>query len=149
MKYKLKKMDLFKLTHSLYVIVTNPMTHEQLKDNWSSIRNEIMMNVQEEITDDFSRWNFYVFYVVKNLKELDDELRYKIEHDTISSRKILIDENEVNNMDDVFKGIVEKYINYNIDFHSRYTKNIMPFEKSKEVVELIGKINHEDKEGEY
>lgn len=141
--------DVFGLSHDLYIAITAPMGQEELAESWRDIRNEVMMSWQEKITDDFSRWNFYVFYVVDDLDKLDGRLRYQIEHDTVSSRKILVDNRDHVKMADLYKTVVGKYINYDVTEGEEEDDDIHPFDKSDEVIQLIKDIKNENQRNYY
>ena len=143
-KFKMITKDVFGFSHDLYIAITAPMSHNELAENWIDIRNEIMARWQEGITDDFSRWNFYVFYIVENLNELDGSLRYQIEHDMVSSRKILMDGSYAVKNADLYGTIVRKYINYDVTEGEDCNEEIQPFGKSDEVIQLIKDIKDEN-----
>lgn len=148
-KFKMIKKDVFGFSHDLYIAITAPMSQEELAESWRDIRNEVMMRWQENITDDFSRWNFYVFYVVDDLDKLDGSLRYQIEHDTVSSRKILVDNRDNVKMADLYKAVVGKYINYDVTEGEEEDDDIHPFDKSNEVIQLIKDIQNENQRNCY
>lgn len=148
-KFEMINKDVFGLSHDLYIAITAPMGQEELTESWRNIRNEVMMNWQENITDDFSRWNFYVFYVVDDLDKLDGSLRYQIEHDTVSSRKILVDNRDHVKMADLYKTVVGKYINYDVTEGEEEDDDIHPFDKSDEVIQLIKDIKNENQRNYY
>lgn len=136
-RYKLKNIDVFGFSHDVYVAITNCMTSEELQGCWRDIRNEIMTKFQDKLTDDFSRWNVYVFYVVDDLNTLNGSLRYMIEHDTVSSRKILIDGRDIKDDKNPYETVVKKYISYDILPAHKVDNEIKPFEKSEDVMDLI------------
>lgn len=148
-KFEMIKKDVFGFSHDLYIAITAPMGQEELAESWRDIRNEVMMSWQENITDDFSRWNFYVFYVVDDLDKLDGCLRYQIEHDTVSSRKILVDNRDNVKMADLYKTVVGKYINYDVTEGEEEDDDIHPFDKSDEVIQLIKDIQNENQRNCY
>lgn len=148
-KFEMIKKDVFGFSHDLYIAITAPMGQEELAESWRDIRNEVMMSWQEKITDDFSRWNFYVFYVVDDLDKLDGSLRYQIEHDTVSSRKILVDNRDNVKMADLYKTVVGKYINYDVTEGEEEDVDIHPFDKSDEVIQLIKDIKNENQRNCY
>lgn len=148
-KFEMIKKDVFGFSHDLYIAITAPMGQEELAESWRDIRNEVMMSWQEKITDDFSRWNFYVFYVVDDLDKLDGSLRYQIEHDTVSSRKILVDNRDNVKMADLYKTVVGKYINYDVTEGEDEDDEIHPFDKSDEVIQLIKDIQNENQRNCY
>ena len=148
-KFEMIKKDVFGFSHDLYIAITAPMGQEELAESWRDIRNEVMMRWQENITDDFSRWNFYVFYVVDDLDKLDGSLRYQIEHDMVSSRKILVDNRDNVKMADLYKAVVGKYINYDVTEGEEEDDDIHPFDKSNEVIQLIKNIQNENQRNCY
>lgn len=148
-KFEMIKKDVFGFSHDLYIAITAPMGQEELAESWRDIRNEVMMRWQENITDDFSRWNFYVFYVVDDLDKLDGSLRYQIEHDMVSSRKILVDNRDNVKMADLYKAVVGKYINYDVTEGEEEDDDIHPFDKSDEVIQLIKDIQNENQRNCY
>lgn len=148
-KFEMINKDVFGFSHDLYIAITAPMDQDELAESWRDIRNEVMMSWQEKITDDFSRWNFYVFYVVDDLDKLDGSLRYQIEHDTVSSRKILVDRSDYNKDADLYETVVRKYINYDVTEGEEEYGDIHPFGKSNEVVQLIKNIKDENQRNCY
>ena len=148
-KFEMIKKDVFGFSHDLYIAITVLIAQEELAESWRDIRNEVMMSWQEKITDDFSRWNFYVFYVVDDLDKLDGSLRYQIEHDTVSSRKRLVDNRDNVKMADLYKTVVGKYINYDVTEGEEEDDDIHPFDKSDEVIQLIKDIQNENQRNCY
>jgi len=66
-----------------------------LTADWRKISNAIAVYFQSKIKDDFGKWNTYVFYRT-NFEPSDNyrNLKYKIEKDIFSSRKIIIEEDK-------------------------------------------------------
>ncbi|MEQ8475373.1 ABC-three component system middle component 1 [Fulvivirga sp.] len=61
-----------------------------LHENWKGITNSIALNYQTHLETSFEKWNIYLFFLMsKELEELN--LKYTIENNTFSSRKILED----------------------------------------------------------
>ena len=148
-KFEMKNKDVFGSSHNLYIAITTSLRHKGLAESWRDIRDEIMTKWQDTITDDFSRWNFYLFYVVENLDKLDGSLRYQIEHDMVSSRKILVDRSDYNKDADLYETVVRKYINYDVTEGEEEDGDILPFGKSNEVVQLIKNIKDENQRNCY
>lgn len=113
------KNDCFRIGRDIVVAVTPVLTEEELSQLWKDFRNLLIHDYQIEDIDEFTRWNFYLFYVVQNKNKIDRSLKYKIEHDTISSRKIIVNESDI-------KEGAEKLI----DLYIRYI--IKPTEQMKE-----------------
>ena len=113
------KKDCFEIGQDIVVAVTPVLTEEELCQHWKDFRNLLIHDYQVDDIDGFTRWNFYLFYVVVDKNMIDRSLKYKIEHDTISSRKIIVNESDT-------KEGVEKLI----DLYIRYI--IKPTEQMKE-----------------
>lgn len=113
------KKDCFGIGREFVVAITPVLSEEELRQYWKDFRNLLIHDYQIEDIDEFTRWNFYLFYVVPNKNMIDRSLKYKIEHDTISSRKIIVNENDI-------KEGAEKLI----DLYIRYI--IKPTEQMKE-----------------
>ena len=131
-KYSRRSVAVFGDLQKVDIFITTPLDYDALKADWVTIRNEVA-NIQSLVDDEFERWNHYLFYLVEDAAMRDVNLKYKIEHDTISSRKILISEKEY--AADGFEAVVKKYIQY--AFEPRYFEVLDEFERSREVVELL------------
>lgn len=71
----------------IFLISSDEITY--LKDNWDDFSVFLATSFQSNLESEFSVWNMYIFYIVNF--EVSKELKYKIENDTFSSRKIVID----------------------------------------------------------
>lgn len=109
---KVRKVDVFGVGASISIGITPCLTENELRDSWRKYRNELAISYQVEFISDFERWNFYLFYVVENKNRLDRSLKYEIEHDTVSSRKIIVDSSEL--IDDSMDSLIASYIKYEI-----------------------------------
>ena len=110
---KVEKLDVFGINANILVCVTDCMSEEELRVHWRDIRNKLAENYQMDDIDDFERWNFYLFYVVKDKRELSRSLKYEIEHDTISSRKIIVCKDDFVKED--IERLISSYIKYDIN----------------------------------
>ena len=92
-----------------------------LNEKWESITSSIAVNYQSEFEDEgqeFERWNIYIFFVVRG--NVDSQLKYKIENDKFSSRKIIQDNvDEVLNADSISE-LIQKHIT-----HSDLNKSVI------------------------
>lgn len=72
---------------------------ESLQANWTKVSNFVALEFQNNLENDFERWNIYLFFM--HAFEINNDLKYMIENDTFSSRKIIItpiqDMNEIIN----------------------------------------------------
>lgn len=87
--------------HSFFVSISNQSI---LESEWRAISNFIALYFQNKLESEFERWNLYIFYLTAT--EISNELKYKIENDTFSSRKIVVE-----NEDDLTKIISEHILN--------------------------------------
>ena len=90
-----KSFDSFDVRSKILVCVTKCLTEDELRETWRNYRNDFAIEFQTDDIDEFERWNFYLFYVVDNKNAIDRSLKYEIEHDTISSRKIVVSKDEL------------------------------------------------------
>lgn len=105
------KTDCFGIGQDIVVAVTPVLTEEELSELWKDFRNLLIHDYQIVDIDEFTRWNFYLFYVVNDKNKINRSLKYEVEHNTISSRKIVVSADEAN---DGFNTLVEKYIKFTI-----------------------------------
>ncbi|MPM22696.1 hypothetical protein SDC9_69154 [bioreactor metagenome] len=88
-----------------------------LSQNWKSITGTIASYYQSKIEDegrDFECWNIYILFIVK--EEVSAQLKYKIENNKFSSRKIVQDKmsNSIN-ADLISQLIREHIVNSDLD----------------------------------
>lgn len=108
-----KTFDVFSVNANILICITKCMDEEELRNRWREFRNKLADEYQTESIDEFERWNFYLFYVVEDKNTIDRSLKHEIEHDTISSRKIIVSRKEV--ADDEGKRLVTSYIKFEIE----------------------------------
>jgi|TARA_R110002074_G_scaffold106578_1_gene230153 hypothetical protein len=65
-------------------------TEKELETIWQPIGNFIALHFQNKLEDQFERWNLYLFFKLSS--PIQKSLKYKIENDTFSSRKIILEE---------------------------------------------------------
>ena len=68
-------------------------SENDLNDNWKAITSSIATYYQAEFEGEetnFERWNIYIFFLVK--EPVGTQLKYKIENNKFSSRKIVQDQ---------------------------------------------------------
>lgn len=107
-----KSFDSFDVRSKILVCVTKCLTEDELRGTWRNYRNDFAVEYQTDDIDEFERWNFYLFYIVDNKNAIDRNLKYEIEHDTISSRKIVVSKDEL--QDENGESLVMRYIKYDI-----------------------------------
>lgn len=132
--YEKAAQDVFDIHSMVDVFITRPLNHNDLREKWKDIRNDIAEN-QRFIDDEFERWNHYLFYLAEEDAVNDIPLKYQIEHDTISSRKIVISTKEYGEHD--FNVVIKRYIKYSFD-EEEYEK-MNDFHKNPVVTKLVRK----------
>ena len=133
--------DIFGVGSNIDIFVTESIEVNTLRNEWKYLRDYIALEYQRKLTDDFERWNFYIFYVVEDFVKLPKNLKLKIEHDTLSSRKIVISHSELV-CNDIPKYLISKYLSYPIPIHKE--TNIDTFIKDETIVELLNQKENED-----
>lgn len=128
--YNSSEKDVFGIGTPIKIFITKEMGEAELRTQWRYIR-DLIANEQKSLNDDFERWNFYLFYRLEG--DIDVSLRHLIEHDTISSRKIIVPAEEYGEND--FDRLIEKYIKYTIG--PEVEKEMPVFEKDTEAVKVL------------
>lgn len=86
---------------------------DELAANWSKLVDTIAFDYQSQLTDEFQIWNIYIFFIrpagVQDITSYNS-LKLKIENDTFSSRKILVEDHDIDSIID------EHIINLNVHF---------------------------------
>lgn len=72
--------------HALFVYIKD---ENELSEKWIQITNTVALHYQKNLTNDFDKWNLYLFFLVTNPQELSNEIKYTIENNTFSTRKII------------------------------------------------------------
>jgi hypothetical protein len=116
-------------------------TAEQLKTNWKSIRDYVAVNFQAHLEDEFSVWNLYIFFL--SAEEIENDLKYIIENDTFSSRKLVISPTQ-----DI-ESILKTYV-LNMDLLIKPTKKLteISFEKNPIIWDQLSKLPSKQKMSE-
>ena len=86
-------------------------SEKELYDNWEVITSSIAAYYQSELDDEtkeFERWNIYIIFFVRG--NVSNQLKYKIENDKFSSRKIVKD----NISDSINTNLISKLISEHI-----------------------------------
>ena len=73
----------------IHVFFIEIASKDSLENNWRKISNFIALNFQNNLENEFERWNLYLFFL--QAQGISNDLKYQIENDTFSSRKIIID----------------------------------------------------------
>jgi len=124
------------LIHTFFIRSIN---EEQLKNTWESIRNMIGVYFQSKLESEFEIWNVYLFFVMHFT--ISKDLKHKIEHDTLSSRKIVV-ENHVRMDDSNFKEFLfsENITNGNLIVNISTSENHF-FSENKMISTIVDKLD--------
>lgn len=105
--------------------------HEiRLASEWEKITDFIATNFQINVETEFETWNIYLFFLTQ--KAIDKELKYKIENDTWSSRKIVIESRK--SKEDIIK---EHLSNKDLSIKERETV-AEPFQRDNIISKAMG-----------
>ena len=115
------------VAHAVFLHYKNAADVEK---TWRKINNFIVINVQTSIKDEFGRWNTYLFFLVPD--QLTIELKFKIENDTFSTRKIV-----VLPPNDVVKIIDDHILNKDIQQGITATEPAKQFEPNEQLWKLL------------
>ncbi|MCO6359149.1 ABC-three component system middle component 1 [Roseivirga pacifica] len=94
---------------SINVFFIELPNEERLRELWEKIRNVIAVYYQNHLKTDFELWNIYIVFVLP--VTVSNELKYKIENDQLSSRKIVVDSFEKKLDEKTRKDLLSTYIN--------------------------------------
>jgi hypothetical protein len=106
LKYESISFELGK-AHAFFIEIEDSFSNS----SWKEMRNFLAIKFQNTLSNEFERWNIYLFYIVNS--SIGEDLKYQIENDTFSSRKIVIEGNS-----DVTKIIDEHILNSDIKIES-------------------------------
>jgi len=99
-------------------------SENDLNEKWKAITNSIATYYQAEFEGeetDFERWNIYIFFLVK--EPVGTQLKYKIENNKFSSRKIVQDNVPTVTDEDLLPQLINEYI-INDDINMATSENI-------------------------
>lgn len=100
---------------------------------WKEFNSLVTAEYLTELTEEFSKWNSYIFFITKALSKA---LKYEIENNKFSTRKIVIELENPQVDDDLISNIISEHIvNDNIKFDVK-RKDIGDFPKNK----MIGSV---------
>lgn len=120
---------------SIHVFLLKFISEDELENDWRKISNAIAVYFQSKIEDDFGKWNTYIFFQ-SNFEPSNNyrNLKYKIEKDIFSSRKIMIEEEK--DLDTIIdEHILSK--NLNIDEVNVIEDSEEIFEKNKTITNVL------------
>lgn len=87
--------------YNIYIFTMVLKDQEDLIRSWQDISSDIAIYFQGELETEIEIWNIYILFFVQG--SVDNEVRYLVEQNKYSSRKLVIE--------DIESPITEKYIN--------------------------------------
>lgn len=106
-----------------------------LEKYWKEFNSLITAEYLIRLETDFSKWNSYVFYLTEST--VKKPLKYEIENNKFSTRKIVIESINQTVDDNTIKSILSEHIiNDNIEFNVE-SKNVESFSKNTIINEAL------------
>jgi hypothetical protein len=130
--FQYREIDFGGIIPAFFIKIEN---EEKLAAKWKSITEFIAIHFQSSLTNEFSVWNIYLFFILEN--EIKDDLKYTIENDTFSSRKIMIIP-----LEDIDSIINEHIKNNNIDLKSAIAIEESVFDSNPNIWKILGEFSH-------
>ncbi|WP_242449393.1 ABC-three component system middle component 1 [Bacillus thuringiensis] len=96
-KYNVKSWVKSQLEYNINIFTVVLKENMELELFWEELTNSIAFHFQSELEKNIEIWNVYVVFFVE--AAVDKELKYEIEQDKYSSRKIVYDCFETHNKD--------------------------------------------------
>lgn len=122
----------------LPIVIVRFSEIDALRKNWKELNSFLAAEYMTSIKDEYAKWNFYIFYY--SIDSVEKQLKYEIENNKFSSRKIVIDsfQRDISNVD--IKEIISEHItNDNIELTLEQEK-IKPFKKNALLSKSIDKF---------
>jgi hypothetical protein len=107
---------------------------------WEGVASSIALNFQNNLDDNFSIWNIYLVFI--STKKIEENLKYKIENDKFSMRKMLFDESNLT-CAALIKKLNDEILGNDLKLHSDYDKKIAdnhPITVMQSLIEEHGEI---------
>ncbi|MGL4992030.1 MAG: ABC-three component system middle component 1 [Sarcina sp.] len=120
--------------HNIYIFTIEISDDKNLYRLSRDITSNIAFDFQTTLKLDLERWNIYLIFIVNDIVSMD--IKYKIEQDIFSVRKIIYDQLISNSENDMKKIIEDKL--FNIFSEDRANKD--SFEK-RELINLLKEEN--------
>jgi hypothetical protein len=122
-----------------YAFFISFLNEADLCTTWAEVRNFVAYRFQANVNDEFRKWNIYLFFILPGPISLD--IKYRIENDTFSSRKVII-EKEMNQDDIITEHIINK-LSFNTNAVYNATTDVYNYDevikKAFETFEVKGK----------
>lgn len=109
-----------------------------LKNQWKELNSYLTAKFIPKVKDDYSKWNFYIFYLSKGT--IEKQLKYEIENNKFSSRKIVIENVNTVTEKEINIYISEHITNDNIQIGVE-NKQLLKFKKNTSLSKILDKLS--------
>ncbi|MED3541310.1 ABC-three component system middle component 1 [Bacillus toyonensis] len=75
--------------YQVYIFTAVFEDQEELKEKWQPISSDIALHFQGSLQSNIEIWNIYILFIVRG--KVSNELRYFVEQNKYSSRKLVVD----------------------------------------------------------
>ena len=116
----------------------NIKDEQNLTNQWKAITEFIAVYFQSSLRNEFSVWNIYLFFILE--QEIKDDIKYIIENDTFSSRKIIIYPRH-----DIESLIQQHIKNDDTVISSIHDFEDTPFQPNSDIWEILNGISYKKK----
>jgi hypothetical protein len=111
---------------------------DALAKTWKDFNSYVAAEYMTLIKNEYSKWNFYIFYL--SAENVEKQVKYEIENNKFSSRKIVIENvNSISEKDINFL-ISEHITNDNIQIGVE-NKQSLKFKKNTSLSKILDKLN--------
>lgn len=109
----------------IYIFTITVEDEAQLNEIWIAFISDIAVYFQSKLTEKIEIWNIYTIFFVR--KKISSFIKYKIEEDRYSTRKIVMDnyENEQYSKKSEEDIIIEKLFDFTIQTQEQYIEENM------------------------
>jgi hypothetical protein len=120
------------ITFHVFIIEIND--EKTLKKTWSKVYNSIAFYIHDKFENTFEKWNLYLFYVINS--DCSIPLKYEIENNPFSSRKIVIENNRASKK--CHEQIIGNYIfDLDIELNNKEKLQLQEFKQDGRIFKLI------------
>lgn len=116
-----------------------------LTNEWKEFNSYLTAKFIPTVKDDYSKWNFYVFYFSESF--LGKAVKYEIENNKFSSRKIVIENSKSITKKLIEDVIIEHITNGNIEINIE-NKKVTIFKKNDLIAKVLDKVSLSKKNDE-
>lgn len=138
--FELNHFSIGKVHYGGEIIVCNVKFKDDtmLKNNWKEFNSYLTAKFIPSVKDEYSKWNFYVFYFSESL--LAKSIKYEIENNKFSSRKIVIENFKAITKKEIEKIISEHITNDNLQVGIE-PKQLSKFKSNITLSKILDKVS--------